>query len=368
MYRFFLKWARTRRLLLLSAAGVCFAGSLAAIFASRPEPIDPPVLSGPWTGDYRKAYAWALRPPGPPPGGWETPWGVDVFFIHPATTTSDGESLIPGDEASDQRLFNTILPSHAGPFASAGPIYAPRYRQFRRGDPELAQDLAYIDILHAFDAYMGSDNRARGVMLVGIGEGADLAFRLLEDRFRSEPLASRLAAAYLIDAEVSQTEADRLLRQPICERENETGCLIAWSWSPAAETGLNDLVCINPVSWRRDDGATPKSAHRGGARVQGAQRPVIHPAEVSASCRDGRLTVTRPTSPDLKTDAGPQNLTPTFNLFYADLSRNAALRASAASAWMQTNLRKPAPPLPAPEALEEAPIHRADGHVHPVTP
>ena len=368
MFRIAMTSARWRSGLLIGAAGLGLAGTLAGIWLSRPVLIDPPALSGPWTGDYGSGSAWALRPSTPPPGGWLTPWGVDVFFIHPATTSRDGESLKPGDTASDQRLFNAILPSHAGPFVSAGPIYAPRYRQFHRGGDALAKDLAYLDIVHAFDAYMETDNQARGVMLVGVGEGADLAFRLLEDRFRSEPLASRLAAAYLIGGRISQAEVDTRLRQPTCERETETGCLIVWSEDPPSEAGGGDGICINPISWRRDEAPTSKSDHRGGARAQGARRPVIHPAEVSATCREGRLLVTRASSPDLQTDVRARDLTPAYNLFYADLAHNAGLRSAAASVWMEANLRKPAPPLPAPEALEDAPIHRADGRVHPVTP
>lgn len=368
MIAWIITWARRYRTYLLVAACLALAVSIAEILLSRPAPLVPPSLSGPWRGDYALPASWALRPSEPPPGGWRTPWGVDVFFIHPATASGDKDSLYPGHPSSDQRLFNAILPSHAGPFSSAGPIYAPRYRQFRREDGPLAEDLAYIDILHAFDAYMKTDNRARGVLLVGVAEGADLAFRLLQDRFRTEPLASRLAAAYLIEGRIAQAEVDTRLRQPVCDREAETGCLISWSETSGTGSGGQSQVCVNPVSWRRDEEPTPKSAHRGGARAYSARRPIIHPAEVSAACRGGRLNVTRPSSPDLKTDPGAGNLAPAFNLFYADLAHDASLRSAAASAWMASNLRKPAPPLPPPKPLEDAPIHRADGRVHPVTP
>ena len=43
------------------------------------------------------------------------------------------------------------------------------------------------------------DNRHRGIVLAGIGQGGLYAQRLLADRFQTEPLKGRLAAAYILD-------------------------------------------------------------------------------------------------------------------------------------------------------------------------
>ena len=69
-----------------SLAAVLFQDALFRIsitpsghFAEEPAPPRP---------DYAKPEAWALRPAQPPPGGWETPWGIDIFFIHPTSAYS----------------------------------------------------------------------------------------------------------------------------------------------------------------------------------------------------------------------------------------------------------------------------------------
>src|SRR6185295_17867664 len=112
---------------ILTAMGLAFQDSLFRMavtppghFATSPAPPRP---------DYSKAEAWALRPAQPPPGGWEKPWGVDVFFIHPTTAYSAEWNARIDDKASDERLASRILPNHAGPFLQVGPVYAPRYRQ-----------------------------------------------------------------------------------------------------------------------------------------------------------------------------------------------------------------------------------------------
>jgi hypothetical protein len=358
-----------RKLAVLGLGVVLCAAVGAGVILTRPVPVSAPELNGSWRGDYTEKASWALRPTDPPPGGWETPWGVDVFFIHPATRSSGpGVTVAPGDPVADERLFNEILPTWAQPFSSAGPLYAPRYRQHAGAPGDSAEDIAYIDILHAFDTYMARDNRGRGLMLVGVDEGGALALRLLEDRFRTDPLASRLAAAYLVDTEVSQAIVDRRLRQPVCDREGETGCILAWSRTGQEGMAPTDRICINPITWRRDEAASPVRLSLGGARVKGAARPVLHPAEISAACEAGRLTVTRPSSPDLSADPSEDDLTPGVNLFYGDLVANAELRSRQASAWMLAHLRRPARPLPAAKELEDAPIHRQDGRVHPVLP
>src|SRR5262245_554936 len=131
-----LKNPKQRRIILVAAgtavvaliAGVLlFQDSLFRIavtppgrFAAAPAPPRP---------DYTKAEAWALRPAQPPPGGWEKPWGVDIFFIHPTSAYSAEWNARIDDKASDERLVNRVLPNHAGPFLQVGPVYAPRYRQ-----------------------------------------------------------------------------------------------------------------------------------------------------------------------------------------------------------------------------------------------
>src|SRR6185503_695062 len=100
-------------IVVLIATGLAFQDSFFRMavappghFATSPVPPRP---------DYLKAESWALRPAQPQPGGWEKPWGVDVFFIHPTTAyAGDDWNVGIDDKVSDERLINRILPNHAG--------------------------------------------------------------------------------------------------------------------------------------------------------------------------------------------------------------------------------------------------------------
>ena len=350
--------------------------------------------------DYARAESWALRPAQPPPGGWETPWGIDIFFIHPTSAYSNAGWNTPVDNAEAlERLKERILPNHAGPFLQAGPVYAPLYRQVSLhseidvgGEGDGAFDLAYDDVLRAFDHYMAVDNRFRGVVIAGVGQGGLHAQRLLADRFQAEPLKSRLAAAYIIDAALPADFAGKRVNQPLCAQADQIHCIVAWKtilagddatrfrdkspvwtadWKITASKG-KPLVCVNPLRWTIDDELSARVDHRGAVRAKGAAdlEPAIIEKAVTARCNHGVLEVERPSAPELQVDngSGAQYKTPELNLFYADIVPNLTGRMTAATAWLDNveNARKPAEPLPPAVNFEDAPIYRPDGQPEPV--
>ena len=75
--------------------------------------------------DYGKPTAWALRDARGPDSG-----PAAVFFVHSTTYDGGREWNGPvGHPAADAWLKRVVLPNYAGPFARAGEISAPRYRQ-----------------------------------------------------------------------------------------------------------------------------------------------------------------------------------------------------------------------------------------------
>src|SRR5690606_17748450 len=88
--------------------------------------------------------------------------------------------------------------------------------------------LAYNDVLAAFDSYVENDNRSRGIVLAGVGQGGLYVQRLLLDRFQSEPLKERFAAAYVIDAAVPADFPGAVIAQKTCESADEIKCIVAW--------------------------------------------------------------------------------------------------------------------------------------------
>jgi hypothetical protein len=332
--------------------------------------------------DYAVAANWALRPETPPPGAWEKPWGIDVFFIHPTSAHGGGWNVAADMPKAMERLDETLMPVHARAFMGGGPVYAPRYRQAALyasvttgQESKEALDLAYSDILRAFDHYMATDNRDRGVIIAGVGQGGAHAERLLKERFANEAVRRRLAAAYLIDAGI---KTDAGLPAPFCNGPDDIQCVAAWTTHAAVNSlGLKaadqqKLACINPVSWNAAGALSPKSAHKGGAAAGASKAadPQSHAGEVTAQCAGGVLETSEPASGALREAGGwgsayrPARV----NLFFADIALNAGERARAASSWLDANEPKPAKPLPPVRDLPDAPIYREDGIIDRIEP
>lgn len=399
-----LKDPKARRFAIMGAAGAVVAlglGWLALQDTFFRMAIKPPggfsAATPPPAPDYTKPESWALRPAQLTPGGWETPWGVDVFFIHPTSAYAGDTWNAPIDDpAAKARLDDQVLPNHAGPFKRVGPIYAPRYRQAALyseldvgGEGDRAFLLAYSDVLAAFDAYMAKDNRQRGVLLVGGGQGGLYAQKLLQDRFQQEPLRDRLAAAYIIDAALPADFPDKAVVQGLCKDAASIQCIVAWKsivigesdaafrdhspiWNAsgaiAASKG-HPVVCINPLSWLFNENLAPRTDHKGGARaLNTTDEPAMRPNTLSARCRNGVLEVENPTASELRPGGGwgGKFKTPAYNLFYADIVMNASDRARAQSVWLDEFAPKPAMPLPPATTLEEEGIHRPGGEADPV--
>jgi len=331
--------------------------------------------------DYALPDAWAMRPETPPPGAWEKPWGVDVFFIHPTSAHGARWNAPFDDEKAGRRLEEQLLPAQAGAFRGGGPVYAPRYRQatlfadaVSSEETSQALDLAYSDVLRAFDHYMEVDNRGRGVIIAGVGQGAKHAARLLRDRFSDDAMRRRLAAAYLVDGKIA---SDGKLPVPFCQTADDIQCVAAWTGvvgNPALARRIareHELACINPVTWDTSGTLSAKSAHKGGARPNAnGEAAASIPGQVSAQCVDGVLQVSAPSQAELKEPGGfGSGYRPArVNLFFADIALNAGERARAASSWLDENEPKPAKPLPPVRDLPDSPIFREDGIVDRIEP
>lgn len=345
--------------------------------------------------DYADAAAWALRPTIKPAGAWERPWGVDIFFVHPSTAYAGDAWNTPFDDPkAANRLEERILPVHSGDFAHAGPVYAPRYRQAALhaeldvgGQGDGAFDLAYQDVLRAFDDYLEADNQGRAVILAGVGQGGLHALRLLRERFQDDPLKERLAAVYLIETAAPEDLASIGVSQPLCDSPDSIHCVVVWRtqsapgprasaapiWTTAGEIepfGRGRSACVNPLLWRATEEFSPAADHRGALRATpGSDEEIEQQARMLATrCLNGLLDI------DFAGSAagyrpsgwGGRFKTPEYNLFYADIAFNASERARAAGVWLDDNARKPAKPLPPVVALPDTPIYRPDGVAEPV--
>lgn len=334
-----------------------------------------------WRGDILRAGLdpqvpfQTYRPPPPPDYGTDSAWALNevrsaeagpaaVFFVH--STTYDGGrhwNAPIGDARADAYLERVVLPNYAGPFAGAGAISAPRYRQGSlytrltlRDDAREARAFAYRDVAAAFDAWIAR-NPEGPLILAGVEQGGELVERLVRERIAPSPaLRERLVGVYLMDVIVARDDLAR--RVPACEAPNQTGCVLAYSpvgedndgaarrrlrralvWDGRGrlvELAGRPALCVNPLTGATGEAPAGARLHRGATNATGLEwgaRPALMAREVAAQCRDGVLRHTDLDSESFR-QAGSwadRRKSQPYNLFYGNIEADVQRRLAA---WM----------------------------------
>jgi hypothetical protein len=289
------------------------------------------------------------------PGGKARP-PVDVFFVHPTTFLSragwNAAFDDPGNGAAGFGVEGTMR-AQASVFSSCCRIFAPHYRQATLwsfldsgADGMQAIDLAYQDVLRAFDDFIAKRNEGRPFILAGHSQGSIHLFRLLQERIAGAPLARRMVAAYAIGAALPRDFSG----VPICGEALQLGCMVSWNAVTEAASdrtrggtvpiwlngkyrriGQVPLMCVNPLDWRID-GAADAKANLGVLTQSLGARPTIKAGYAGAKCINGDLVVDLPR---VRTDFLPRPAMPTslhifdYGLFYENLRINALARTEA---------------------------------------
>jgi hypothetical protein len=316
------------------------------------------VYRPPPTPDYQSPTAWA-RLPGPVTAG-DPP--VDVFFIHSTTFDGGKDWNGPiGTRVAAKRLTRSVLPNYAGPFASVGRVFAPRYRQASLytsltlfDDALQARQFAYGDVRTAFLSFLTRIG-SRPFIIAGVGQGGELGARLLTDVVAPNAgLRGRMVAAYLVDTVTPAEDHAAGSSQPACQSRQQAGCVVAWIsarrydfvrsqkimsrsvvWTPDGRlVGLagREPLCVNPLLGAQSDAEAPPRLNLGAANATGLEwgvRPGFMARQVGARCEGGILRVTRPRSGLLRPsgDWADRLRAPGYNLFWADVEADAQARA-----------------------------------------
>jgi hypothetical protein len=312
--------------------------------------------------DYARAQSWALLPAtlgAAPPGAP----AAEVFFVHPTTFEGGRDwNAAVDDPRAARRLAEAVLPNYAAPFARAGRLWAPRYREASlyaeltlRDDAREARGFAYADVQRAFAALRAQAPAGRPLVIVGVEQGALLAERLALEAASDPDLRARLAAVYLIGAPAPAEAHTAGSALPACRAREEAGCVVAYTqaafaldgpdhvldralaWTDAGELaplGRRPALCVNPLTGAVDRRAAPERANLGAAnatRLEWGVRPALLPHQVSARCDGGLLRTSRPRAPSLRRTGGwAERLeAPAFNLFWADLEADSLARVEA---------------------------------------
>jgi hypothetical protein len=243
---------------------------------------------------------------------------VPVFFVHPTSYFEKASWNAPDSDAKSRELAALFVRGMASPFNKSLDLWAPRYRQatigaFLTDKPEgqKALDLAYGDVLAAFDHFIATVDPKKPVVLAGHSQGAYHLRRLLRERVAGKPLARRIAAAYLIGWPVAVEQDLPKTGLGACARPEQSGCIVSWlTVAEPADTemmvaawkrrkGLDgssleqaSFICTNPLTGKAG-GAAPASANLGTLVPDIKDKSgTLVTGQVSARCRkDGFLSI-----------------------------------------------------------------------------
>jgi len=268
-------------LALLAAAGLA---ALALAPACSCDPCLPPEESA---LDYAEDDAWLCRPGAADDvcsedlsatevradGSFEvvehspaTDPAVDCFYVYPTMDWRPGAGLHTDFSKTD--LEAGVVLNQAARFTEVCQVYAPLYRQVTLGTYVASEDvrgacfdLAFGDVLRAFQRYLDEDNDGRGIVLLGHSQGGQNVTRLLQELFDGgAELHQQLVAALPIGWPLAVADGERtggdLSDIPVCSTEDEVGCVLAFR-SYAADNDFptpaegyvagQEVVCTNPA-------------------------------------------------------------------------------------------------------------------------
>jgi hypothetical protein len=241
--------------------------------------------------DYADASAWAALPARPGlaayvPAGVEAAARnpqVDVFFIHPTGDMSGAgwnSSLDPNSRTEENTRW--MMVNQASVYNGCCAVYAPRYREasiFRyisatRDLYKKSGDFAYADVDRAFTYFLEHYSRGRPFIIATHSQGTEHGFNLIRRRIDGTPLAQRLVAAYLIGGGITDNQADALKTIHVCASATDLHCIVHWATygegeMPVREDTKDKLVCVNPLTWKRDGGMAPAGLNLGAVPISG---------------------------------------------------------------------------------------------------
>lgn len=274
-----------------------------------------------------------------------------IFFVHPTSYINRASWNAPDRDEGADDLARTFLSVEGNIFNGLGPLWAPRYRQATFGafltdkpDAEQALDAAYGDVAAAFDAFLAA-NATGPIILAGHSQGARHLMRLLAERVAGKPVASRIAAVYLVGWPISVTADLPALGLPACTRPDQPSCILSWqSFAQPADPGyiLNafdagrgltgeprrgtKMLCVNPLTG--DGSPAPSSANQGmDQRDEKSDTQSIVRPGVGARC-DGRGLLLIDGAPDLGPYVLPGNNYHVYDymLFWTNVRADAGRR------------------------------------------
>ena len=277
---------------------------------------ESPVASAP---DYAELAAWQAHPGlKSDPARW-TPSGYTaaprpgavVFYLTPTAYLGRDRWNAPLDDKATNDRLDLFLMGQASVFNGIAAVYAPRYRQasfgaFLTDEParEKAFDLAYSDVLRAFDSFLAQAPADAPIILAGHSQGSMHLIRLVRDRVAGKPLAARIVAVYAPGWPISIGADLPALGLPACATTEQAGCVMSWqsfaepfeikTLVGAFESGPGftgaprrgtAMLCSNPLTGGTAAPEAPPQRNLGALTISGAEagQPLVA-RRIGAKC------------------------------------------------------------------------------------
>ncbi len=275
---------------------------------------------------------------------------IDCFYVYP---TISGDKAMNSDLNAGPEEQATVL-NQAARLTSQCRVFAPVYRQVTLavitggegsagGDRAQAGTIAYNDVADAWRWYLANENDGRGVVLIGHSQGSGHLNQLIRNEIDPNPeVRAKLVGAYLLGSAVrvpeGQVVGGDFQNVPLCEREDETGCVVTYasfrSTSPPPPNsffgrprgGEGMAGCVNPAAPAGGSaemhGYFPSSA----AGPTPVTTPFVSlPGLLTAECVvEGDFSYLRVTvhadPADARVDDIPGDLTPEWGLHLVDVN------------------------------------------------
>jgi hypothetical protein len=302
--------------------------------------------------DYSKAASWAALPsvsdsadvvPDKAMENRQETAQADVFFLYPTTYTGKkGQRSWNAnvyDEALNVRTDRSAIRNQASVFNGSCKVYAPRYRQAhlhsfytkrRMEDAGEALKLAYQDVHAAFQYYLKHYNQGRPLILAGHSQGTLHAAHLLQEYYDQVNEMPPLIVAYLVGMPVDTGE---FLNIEPCTRPDDIGCFCTWrtvheKYKPGLLYPCGDAYCVtNPVTWTTDKPTKLRKEHQGAVLMHFYEG--VTPGLIDVRTDEGLLRISRPKIPGVPIMFSRNYHIADYNLFYADIRQNVAVRVQA---------------------------------------
>ena len=219
---------------------------------------------------------------------------IDCFYVYPTVSLDPAGNSDMNIDAAERGVVRVQFAR----FGAVCRLFAPMYRQVTltqlrarlAGNPMATdRELAYNDVLDAWNFYLEHDNNGRGVVLVGHSQGSGVLTQLIRSEIDGKPIQSRLISALLLGTSLpvpkGKDVGGAFQKVPVCHSATDFGCVIAYasfrSTIPPPEntlfgrvTGDNmQAVCANPAALAGGSGALHAYLSAGNNTITGSSAP-----------------------------------------------------------------------------------------------